>query len=320
MFELGHPQPQHSDGRRWTVAGLARLLAARFSVIGLLGGHRPKLGTVATQTVRPRLLVLDVDGTLLTSDGTLTMRTRQALRAADGAGWHVALVTGRPLPYVLPLVRELAVGEFVVAANGATVAEVDTGAVLYQASLPGRLVRSVLTEARQAIPDLRLAITTADRFHVEPGFDLLAPLTKADAVVVPDARPGPDDTVHSTVLFVLGADAIGLLQLLAPVVPQEIHISPSGLPGSVELTPPGVHKGSGVAHLCERVGVERDDVVAFGDGLNDHEMLTWAGHGVAMGNADAETKVIADEVTASNDDDGVAVVVERLLAESPNCP
>ena len=229
-------------------------------------------------------------------------------------------VTGRPLPYVLPLVRELAVGEFVVAANGATVAEVETGAVLYQATLPGELVRSVLTEARRTIPDLRLAITTADRFHVERGFDLLAPLTKADAVVVPDARPGPDETVHSTVLFVLGADTGTLLQRLAAVVPPELHVSPSGLPGSVELTPPGVHKGSGVAHLCSRVGVERDDVVAFGDGLNDHEMLTWVGHGVAMGNADAETKVIADEVTASNDDDGVAIVVERLLAETSNCP
>jgi Cof subfamily protein (haloacid dehalogenase superfamily) len=269
---------------------------------------------------RPRLLVLDVDGTLLTSDGRLTTRTRQALRAADRAGWHVALVTGRPLPSVLPLVRELAVGEFVVAANGATVAEVDTGTVLYQASLPGQLVRSVLTTARQAIPDLRLAITTADRFHVEPGFDVLAPLTKADAVVVPDARPEPDDTVHSSVLFVLGADTGWLLQRISAVVPQELHVSPSGLPGSVELTPPGVHKGSGVVHLCERVGVERDDVVAFGDGLNDHEMLTWAGLGVAMGNADAETKRIADEVTASNDDDGVAIVVERLLAASPTCP
>ena len=197
-------------------------------------------------------------------------------------------MTGRPLPYVLPLVRELAVGEFVVAANGATVAEVDTGAVLYQASLPGQLVRSALTAARQAIPDLRLAITTAARFHVEPGFDVLAPLTKADAVVVPTPASHPDDTVHSSVLFVLGADTGWLLQRIAAVVPQELHISPSGLPGSVELTPPGVHKGSGVVHLCERVGVERDDVVAFGDGLNDHEMLTWAGLGVAMGNADAD--------------------------------
>ena len=122
--------------------------------------------------------------------------------------------------------------------------------------------------------------------------------------------------MHSSVLFVLGADTVWLLQRIAAVVPQELHISPSGLPGSVELTPPGVHKGSGVVHLCERVGVERDDVVAFGDGLNDHEMLTWAGLGVAMGNADAETKRIADEVTASNDDDGVAIVVERLLAET----
>jgi Cof subfamily protein (haloacid dehalogenase superfamily) len=265
-------------------------------------------------------MVLDVDGTLLTSDGLLTTRTREALRAADRAGWHVALVTGRPLPYVLPLVRELAVGEFVVAANGATVAEVDTGTVLYQASLPGQLVRSVLTAARQAIPDLRLAITTADRFDVEPGFDVLAPLTKADAVVVPDARPEPGDTVHSSVLFVVGADTGWLLQRIADVVPPELHVSPSGLPGSVELTPPGVHKGSGVLHLCERVGVQRDDVVAFGDGLNDHEMLTWAGLGVAMGNADAGTKQVADEVTASNDDDGVAIVVERLLAETSNCP
>ena len=77
-----------------------------------------------------------------------------------------------------------------------------------------------------------------------------------------------------------------------------------------------MHKGSGVAHLCERLGVERDDVVAFGDGLNDHEMLRWAGHGVAMGNADPSTRAIVDEVTASNDLDGVAMVVERLLRET----
>ena len=100
------------------------------------------------------------------------------------------------------------------------------------------------------------------------------------------------------------------------VVPPGVHVSPSGLPGSIELTAPGVHKGSAVAHLCERLGVEQRDVVAFGDGLNDHEMLAWAGQGVAMGNAEAETKAIADEVTASNDDDGVAVVVERLLGRA----
>jgi len=270
-------------------------------------------------TSRPRLMALDVDGTLLRSDGTLTTRTRDALRAADRAGWHVVLVTGRPLPYVLPLVRELAVGEFVVAANGATVCEIGTGAVLDQSSLPGHVVRLAVASARRAVPGLRLAVTTLRGMHVELGFDQLAPLSKADAIVVDDAMPHPDDTVHSTVLFALGMDARTVLVQVAAVVPPDVHVSPSGLPGSVELTAPGVHKGSGLARLCERLGVEPRDVVAFGDGLNDHEMLTWAGHGVAMGNAGDATKAVAAEVTASNDDDGVASVVERLVGTAAPC-
>jgi hydroxymethylpyrimidine pyrophosphatase-like HAD family hydrolase len=125
--------------------------------------------------------------------------------------------------------------------------------------------------------------------------------------------PRADDVVHSAVLFVDGLDAGELQHRLAPVLPDEVEVTPSGLPGSVELTAPGVHKGSGLAWLCGRLDVDRADVVAFGDGLNDHEMLLWAGWGVAMGNAARITQELADEVTASNDDDGVAVVIERLL-------
>ena len=123
-----------------------------------------------------------------------------------------------------------------------------------------------------------------------------------------------DDDVHSTVLFLPGGDTEKLLAAVAAIVPDGVDVSPSGLPGSVELTPPGVHKGSGIAQLCAHLGVDRLDVVAIGDGLNDHEMLTWAGHGVAMGNADPATKQIADEVTASNDHDGVALIVEQLIS------
>jgi hydroxymethylpyrimidine pyrophosphatase-like HAD family hydrolase len=117
------------------------------------------------------------------------------------------------------------------------------------------------------------------------------------------------------VLFVDHLDALGLLSALEPVLPEGVEATPSGLPGSVELTAPGIHKGRGLVELSERLGVPRRLVVAFGDGLNDREMLTWAGLGVAMGNADPATKAVADEVTASNDEDGVAVVVERLLTE-----
>ncbi len=261
----------------------------------------------------PSLLALDVDGTLLTSDGELSARTRHALRDADRAGWQVALITGRPLPYVLPVARKLGVGQYVVAANGSTVAQIDTGAVLYQSSISGELVRTALSAIRASLPAVCAAVTTARAFETERGFDVLAPLSKFDATVVDDATPLPEDVVHSAVLFAVGADASALWSQIAALVPPGIDVSPSGLPGSVELTAPGVHKGSGVVRLCQLLRIERQRVVAFGDGLNDHEMLMWAGHGVAMGNAADETKAVADEVTASNDRDGVAIVVERLL-------
>jgi len=281
---------------------------------GYLDGIDLDLGGDVQRAQGRSLLALDVDGTLLTSNGALTTRTRDALHAADRAGWYVVVVTGRPIQYAWPVVHELGVGEYVVAANGATVGEVASGAILYQASLPGRDVLVAVAAARAVVEDLRLAITTPDGVRVEGGYDRIAPLSKRDAVVVGDASPRPDDTVHSALLFVVGADATTLVNRVAPVLPPEVHVAPSGLPGSVELTAPGVNKGSGLAHLCERLGIERGQVVAFGDGLNDHELLVWAGRGVAMGNAAAETKALADEVTTSSDDDGVAVVVERLLS------
>jgi len=86
----------------------------------------------------------------------------------------------------------------------------------------------------------------------------------------------------------------------------------SGAP-FVEVMAAGVSKASGLAQLCTRLGVERSEVLAFGDGLNDREMLTWAGHGVAVANAEDAVKDVADELTSSNDEDGVALVIEALL-------
>ena len=83
----------------------------------------------------------------------------------------------------------------------------------------------------------------------------------------------------------------------------------------VEIGPAGIDKAAGLAWLCAHLGVDRADVVAFGDEHNDHAMLRWAGHGVAMANANEQTRALADEIAPSNVDDGVAVVIERLLAE-----
>ena len=90
----------------------------------------------------------------------------------------MALVTGRPLPIALPVVHDLGLGRYVVAANGATVADASTGTVLYQASLPGPVAVDAILRARRAVPGLGLAVTTAAGFFREAGFETLAPLSR----------------------------------------------------------------------------------------------------------------------------------------------
>jgi len=259
------------------------------------------------------LIACDVDGTLLTSAGRLSDRTRRALVAARDAGWHVVVATGRPVSIALPVVEELAVSEYLIAANGSTVAELGTGAVIFQMALAATLAREALRLARTAVPGLGAALLTTRGFVHEPGFVQVAPMTPAGGEVL-DATPGPDDDVLNLVVFRAGVSTSELCAVLSAVLPDGMVASPSGLPGSAELTPPGVHKGSGLARLCAHLGIAQDRVVAFGDGINDLEMLAWAGTGVAMGNAEELVQARADVVTASNDDDGVAVVVERLVA------
>ena len=260
-----------------------------------------------------RLVALDVDGTLLTSGGELSDRNRRALTGAEVLGWHVVLVTGRPLAIALPVVNDLGLGEYVIAANGATVAGVASGLVVHQALLSAGPVIELIGRLRREVPDVGFAITTGRGVAHERGFELIAPMSQAVSGEVLDASPRADDDVHSLVLFVAGADAVALVEVIAPFAPEGMTVSPSGLAGSVEIALGDVNKAFGIARLCEHIGIEQADVVAFGDGLNDIAMLQWAGHGVAMANAHPDVKHAADEVTLSNDEDGVAVVIERLL-------
>jgi len=108
-----------------------------------------------------------------------------------------------------------------------------------------------------------------------------------------------------------GLSSEAMVAALAPLVGELADITFSTPNGLVELAVPGVTKATGLAEVARRLGVARDEVVAFGDMPNDLEMLRWAGHGVAMGNAHASLKEIADEVTAHHGEDGLALVLER---------
>ena len=106
---------------------------------------------------------------------------------------------------------------------------------------------------------------------------------------------------------------VDLVRLVDPLVPANINVTTSGVP-FVELTPPGADKGAAVARFAATLGIGAEHVIAFGDNQNDLSLLEWAGHSVAMGNALDMVKAVADEVTGTNLEFGVAQVINRLIA------
>jgi hypothetical protein len=172
--------------------------------------------------------------------------------------------------------------------------------------------REVVARLRSALPDATWAVERHDAFGREPRY-------------VPH-WPVPDDTIVEELDALLAEPALQMMvrhpwltgdELLArarELVSDLAELSHSSkLDTLLEIGAAGVSKASGLAVLCERQGIDRADVLAFGDMPNDLAMLEWAGRSVAVANAHPEVIAIADEVTASNDQGGVAQVLERLL-------
>lgn len=269
--------------------------------------------------VRRRLIATDVDGTLLHSDQLLSSRTLTALTTALEAGWAVVPVSGRHPYSILPVVAGTPLLGWCVGSNGAVGMDLRTETVLFEQTIPVPAQQEFVQLMREAVPGVKCtSIRDAGRTFV-PEAGYVGLMDPGDHGRTEDHLPEFDlsDVLGTPSLkLVLRHPDIGedvLLALARELDVPDVHASTSGAP-FLEVAAGGVTKASGVALLCERLGFTADDVVAFGDNLNDVEMISWAGHGVAMGNALGEVIMRADEVTTRNDDDGLALVVERLLA------
>jgi Cof subfamily protein (haloacid dehalogenase superfamily) len=262
-----------------------------------------------------RLIATDLDGTLLNSFSTVSDRTIATLRRAVGAGVVLVLATGRPPTSTSRVVRLLdPLVSYVVAVNGSIVSQVVDGEfhLAHIESFPRSLADAAVGRLRSSIDGMRFAIATEHGFAFEPGFGERVPDPPEAMETVADVGEHPGDTVFKLFAFHMEREVRSYLDEMAPCMPAGMMAAHMGLDGA-EVGPVGIDKATGLARLCERLSIEPADVVAFGDNLNDHAMLRWAGLGVAMANADEPTRSVADEVTATNDDDGVAIVIERLL-------
>ncbi len=265
-----------------------------------------------------RLIATDLDGTLLRGDKTISARTSTALRRAVEAGMIVVAATGRQ-PGGLPgSLTECGVG-YVVGANGAIGVERASRRVLFEEPIPAEVVNSLVATVRELMPQARLSVARqhGEYYLYEPGYrDLILAHEQ-----VPESylRPGleADLTAEATLKLSVrdpGLSAEEMLATLSAATVPGVHATTSGAP-FLEISVAGVTKATGLQRLCDALSISSAEVIAFGDAGNDAEMLAWAGRGVAMGNATPAVREIADEVTATNDADGLAIVVEAILNE-----
>ena len=278
----------------------------------------PSVERSRDQDWRPRLIALDIDGTLLKWVEGAGQNYEQiapvlydAVHAAVDAGAHVVLASGRsphgmvPVADLLDLPREGADRLWVVASNGAVVFRYPPLEVVHEQTFDAReAVRRVLEEH----PDALVAVEERGvGYRVNNAFpegELSGEMIQTDLheileqpvsrVIIRDPAASADD-------FVAMAARLGLHGTDYVV----------GWTAWLDLSPVGVSKASGLQHVAERLGVGADEVLAIGDGRNDIEMLRWAGRGVAMGQAVEEVLAAADDVTETVYDDGAAVELRR---------
>jgi Cof subfamily protein (haloacid dehalogenase superfamily) len=258
-----------------------------------------------------RLAAIDLDGTLLRSDGTISERSRAAIRAARAEGIGVVIVTARGPSSVGEIAHDAGIEGTAICSNGALIVDLASGSVVRERLIETHLARRLVEGVRERIPGIVFAVEHA-RFAHEPGFSAWGWEPPAGTRVA-DAIELLDSPAAKLLMRHEGHEIEAILAVAREVAGEGATVVLSG-DQAVEVTAVGVNKAAGLAELAEELGIEAQHVVAFGDYPNDVPMLAWAGRGIAVANAHAEVLAIADEVTASNDEDGVALVLEQLTA------
>ncbi|WP_406453582.1 Cof-type HAD-IIB family hydrolase [Streptomyces sp. NBC_00876] len=259
------------------------------------------------------LVATDLDGTLLRRDDTVSPRSRAALALAAAAGARHLVATGRAVAGARELFARLDYRGLAVCGQGAQLYDAGAGRMVHAVTLDRELADAALGKIEAQVGRVFAAVDQAGadgRTLIEPGYLLPNPampahrtryrdeLWAAPVIKVLIRHPELDDDA----LAAAAGAAVGDLATVAL----------SG-PHTVELQPYGVDKGTGVALACEHLGVDPAAGIAFGDMPNDLPMFRRCGYGVAMANAHPDLLAAADEVTLPHEDDGVAVVLERVF-------
>ncbi|WP_170191916.1 HAD family hydrolase [Saccharothrix syringae] len=256
----------------------------------------------------PRLIATDLDGTLLNDDYAVSARTRRALEAAGAAGIEVLFVTARAPRAVHDIADQAGHEAHAVCSNGAILYDVGTRTILLTDFIAKDLVTLVCRRLSEVLPGLHFAVETGQSLQTLPGF--VVPWNDECSTVDHYTDFGPAGK-----LFVRleGLDNDALVAVVRDVVGSLVTCTHSGGQGFVELTAAGVSKLDAVMDYCASRGIDRSQVLAFGDMPNDLDLLGWAGGAYAPRNAHTSVRALIPVIDGNNED-GVAKVLENLLS------
>ena len=269
-----------------------------------------------------KMIVLDLDGTLTNNKKEITPRTKQALMQAQAAGVHVVLASGRPTYGIVPLAEELKLkdnGGYILAFNGGKIIDCTNNKVLFEQKLDEQLVPILFQEAKKAGMEILtyqgegIAATNKDDEYVQhEAFINKMPVTQYDDFL--------NQLVYPINKCLIVGDPTPLHELeirLAKELEGKMDVYRSA-DFFLECVPLGIDKARSLDRLISSLGISREEVIACGDGYNDLSMIRFAGLGVAMANAAKDIQSEADFVTLSNEEDGVAHVIERFILSQEN--
>jgi Cof subfamily protein (haloacid dehalogenase superfamily) len=265
----------------------------------------------------PSLVATDVDGTLIDDDNRVSDRTRAAVHAVVESGTPFVLATGRPPRWIPPVVAELGYAPLAVCANGAVIYDSASDRIIHTTLLSADELAWIADVVRWALPGAGLAAervaasahdAASPQFVSAPGYEhaWLNPDNTELAEHEVVAEPAVKLLVRSA-----GATSRAMADALVPALAGLVDLTYSTDNGLIEISASGVTKASGLRAAADLLGVAADGIAAFGDMPNDIPMLSMARYGVAVENAHPDAKAAADEVTATNAEDGVARVLER---------
>ena len=263
-----------------------------------------------------KLIALDMDGTLLNPEGKLTARTVKALKDARAHGAIVTLSSGRMPCALRPFVKELGIDAPLICYNGALVVDSRTEETLSSTPLSIELAREIARVCEENDLHIRAyrgeAVVCAEHGKFAQDYlDFLKGTGRLETTGAPLSQCLDFETPK-----MLAIDAPARIAALLPRLKERfegrVRVATSQ-PRFIEFVNPHAGKAAALSQLSRMMGVEQAETAAFGDGLNDMDMIAWAGTGYVMANGAAEMLKAADVIVPSNAEDGVAQTVEALI-------